>query len=603
MSLPDTREFTVPVDYLNAWCASQTDRDTQDLVADLASYAGFSWAHMRGVLAGDRPMAMSAVPGLVRGLQLPDDQAEHFRRMAELQHAPARSSLPLRREVWAAFAEAHGLPWDGCSALLSEVQSPTLTEAALAPALAALEDGLTPPKTMVKCAVVPVVHSSVAAALPQIAGWKKHRIAPRLIAVPSPGEGGGSLLTWQGLLGWAREALVRLPADQREYRTFTAAVDEPAYQAISALCRGFRARLVSLAEDAELLPEERLVGVLIELLPLAGPVVGGDESRVWAWRKPEFDLPPLEAAGESDPVAPGPPTVAPGEEPMPTLPGQTHFPTWLKLWRAWRDRRGEEHSDGYLARRTGLSRAAIYDLSSGTVHFGSQHVPLFLHALKLETDPHAPRVLEGMARIAARQHPEHQAKLVAAQRSHGLEHGVRVLTTEAHFARSQWYVQATYILAQLQSFQAVPGWVSRALMGRITWKGAEEALIVLGQLGLLRVRPDGVAVPVEPKERVEGPHVNLASFELHDGVLRLLQSEIGFGDAASNVHGHLMALPERAMPRLKKNIDEFGAEVRAVLVGAEERRAGGVPMTRLIQISWQCFQAFRFPLKKKKRRS
>lgn len=64
-----------------------------------------------------------------------------------------------------------------------------------------------------------------------------------------------------------------------------------------------------------------------------------------------------------------------------------------------------------------------------------------------------------------------------------------------------------------------------------------------------------------------------------------------------------MALPERAMPRLKKNIDEFGAEIRAVLVAAEERRAAGTPMTRLIQISWQCFQAFRFPLKKKKRKS
>ena len=602
MPLPDTREFTVPVDYLNAWCASQPERPTQDLVADLASYAGFSWSHMRFVLAGDRPMAMSAVPGLMKGLELPEDQAEHFRRMAELQHAPARSSLPLRREVWAAFAEAHGLPWDGVSALLSEVQSAALTEAALAPALAALEDGLTPPKTMVKCAVVPVVHASVSAALPQIEGWKKHRIAPRLIAVPSPGEGAGALLTWQGLLGWAREALVRLPADQREYRTFTAAVDEPAFQALSALCAGFRARLVSLAEDAELLPEERLIGVLIELLPLAGPVVGGDESRVWAWRKPDFDLPPLDpedpsTSAERDPV------LAPGEEPMPTLPGQTHFPTWLKLWRAWRARRGEEHSDGYLARRTGLSRAAIYDLSTGTVHFGSQHVPLFLRALKLEGDRHAPRVLEGMARIAARQHPEHQAKLVAAQRSHGLEHGVRVLTTEAHFARSQWYVQATYILAQLQSFQAVPGWVSRALMGRITWQGAREALITLGQLGLLRGRPDGVVVPVEPKERVEGPHTRLAAFELLDGVLRLLQSEIGFGDASTRVHGHLMALPERAMPRLMRNIDEFGAEVRAVLVAAEERRSAGVPMTRLVQISWQCFQTFRFPIKKKKRRS
>ena len=241
MSLPDPRAFTVPADYLNAWCAAQPERDTQDLVADLASYAGFSWSHMRGVLAGDRSMALAGVAGLVKGLALPEDQAEHFRRTAELQHAPARHSLPLRQQVWTAFAKNQGLPIDGCSALLGEVQPPHLAEAALAPALATLEDGAPPPKTLVKCAVVPVDHANVAAASPRAADWKKHRIAPRLIAVPPPTQDRQALLTWQGLLGWAREALVRLPADQREYRTFTASVDERAFGEIQLLIRGFQA--------------------------------------------------------------------------------------------------------------------------------------------------------------------------------------------------------------------------------------------------------------------------------------------------------------------------------------------------------------------------
>ena len=113
------------------------------------------------------------------------------------------------------------------------------------------------------------------------------------------------------------------------------------------------------------------------------------------------------------------------------------------------------------------------------MHFGTQHVPLFLRALGLEGVPHADRVLEGMACIAARQHPEHQARLVAAQRVHGLEQGVRLMPTEAHFAQSRWYVQATYMLAYLESFQPVPGWISRALAGRITWSAAEEGLVVL----------------------------------------------------------------------------------------------------------------------------
>ena len=596
MSLPDPRAFTVPADYLNAWCAAQPERDPQDLVADLASYAGLSWSHMRLVLAGGRTLALSAVAGLVKGLALPDDQAEHFRRAAELQHAPARTSLPLRQEVWKAFARAHGLPIDGCSTLLGEVQPPELAQAALAPALATLEDGPPPPKTLVKCAVVPLNHASVTAALPAVAAWKESRVAPRLVALPPPTRDMAALLTWQGMLGWAREALVRLPADQREYRTFTASVDEQGFQAIQALIRGFRARLEALAEAAEWLPEERVLAVLIELLPLAGPVVGGEGSRVWRWQKPDFSLPPLE--GEPTATTPSTP---PGEEPMPPLAGQTHFPTWLKLWRLWRTRREEEHSDGYLARRTGLSRTAIYDISSGLVHFGSQHVPLFLSALKLERDPNAARVLEGMARIEARQHPEHQAKLVAAQRLHGLEQGVRWLPTEAHFAQSRWYVHATMRLAELPSFQAVPGWVSRAFAGRITWTAAEEALVVLGHLGLLRERADGIAVPAEPDVKVHGPHTELALFELHDGILKLTQSELGFGDAAPELHGAVLTLPEKAMPRLKVILDTFRAEVRTALLDAEARRQAGVPMSRVILLSWQSFQVLRFPLKKKKR--
>ena len=601
MSLPDPRAFTVPADYLNAWCAAQPARDPQDLVADLASYAGVSWTQMRFVMSGDRTLALSAVAGLVKGLALPEDQAEHFRRTVELKHAPARSSLPLRKQVWSAFAASQGLPIDGCSALLGEVQPAHLCEAALAPALATLEDGASPPKTLVKCAVVPVDHASVVGATPRAPDWAKHRVAPRLIALPAPMQDRTALLTWQGLLGWAREALVRLPADQREYRTFTASVDEAGYAAIQALFRGFQARLVELAEHAEWQPEERVVGVLLELLPLAGPVVGGDASRVWRWQRPDFDLPPLEAAEAAEPTGAavaGPPE---GEEPMPPLAGQTHFPTWLKLWRSWRVRRGAEQSDGYLAKRTGLSRAAIYDLSTGLVHFGSQHVPLFLKALSLEGVPHADRVLEGMARIAARQHPEHQAKLVAAQRIHGLEQGVRLAPTEAHFAQSKWYVQATYMAAHLDSFQAVPGWVSRALAGRITWTAAEEALVVLSHLGMLAERKDGVAVPTEPAVRVLGPHTELAAFELHDGTLKLLQSELGLGDVGPEVHGWLLALPDKALPRLNLILDAFRAEVRAALSDANARHEAGAPFTRVIQISWQSFQAFRFPLKKKRR--
>lgn len=132
------------------------------------------------------------------------------------------------------------------------------------------------------------------------------------VALGPPTLGLPALLTWQGMLGWAREALVRLPADQRQYRTFTASVDEQGFRAIQQLIRGFRARLEALAQDAEWLPEERLLAVLIELLPLAGPVVGGEGSRVWRWQKSDFSLPPLEL----EPIGTTPST-SPGEEPMP----------------------------------------------------------------------------------------------------------------------------------------------------------------------------------------------------------------------------------------------------------------------------------------------
>ena len=48
-------------------------------------------------------------------------------------------------------------------------------------------------------------------------------------------------------------------------------------------------------------------------------------------------------------------------------------------------------------------------------------------------------------------------------------------------------------------------------------------------------------------------------------------------------------------------MDAFSTEVREVLAGAEARRQTGAAMSRVILLSWQCFQAFRFQLKKKRR--
>lgn len=591
MTGPDPRLFTTPAEYLNAWCRCHEDRTTDQNTAILARFAGCSERLMLQILNGARELQRKHVPGLCAGIGLEGEAATHLERVTRLRHVDGEEAVALLKQIWGSYAEVHGLPWDAASSQLGENVPHVLSVAALGPALAALAGERVKAKTLVKRAVVPVSSQQIIEACP--VGFPV--IAPRMVELPSP-ETPAAARIWHGWLSWAGAAVPRR-SKHRRYVRYVAALDALASVELQENRRTLREDLMALAMMAEAGPANRLVAVLYEEIDLVPPIRAAASDAAMRWQRPAILLPPAidgdttSCVMETDPATAATlkSSYAGRVKPL----GFLDMPSCLRRWRSMQKANKRPHSDAFLARRTGLPRTTVQDIAHGRTGFRAPHVPAFVRLFEVENDQEQQAALWAMAELSEpAQAPQVASKLAITLRSMAANHGVRLPETEAWFVRSRWYAQAIHVMGQLRRFEPSTGWICRAMHGRITWKAAEEALHALNTLGLLREDAAGRVFSVEPVHDEELPLAEYGSFELTQGILQLVRSELEILDGQQRLSGFVLALPEAAMPRLMDLLERGRDRVLAALGGAEARRLAGAPMDRVTLYAWQAFSQF-----------
>lgn len=387
---------------------------------------------------------------------------------------------------------------------------------------------------------------------------------------------------------------MRLHHTEREVFSVTATMDEEGFLAYEARCRRLDQELYQLAAEAELRPAERVVAVLSQRLGVAGPLPTDPSAQALRWPARRVKLPRVD--GPPAPLAPAP---SPDLPPRPHPLGVTHFPTYIRLLREWGKAAGQSFSDSDLAAVTDLSRPAIYDLCTGSTRFSSEHIYRFIPAFGLEGDRAGQLALEGMAMVAGEPSPLEKSRLLHALRELGLSQGVRTLAADTHYVESRWWARVIYAMGDLAGFQPVGDWICRVTRGRVQPAGADEAVEVLGALGLMAEDERGRVV-TPPWVRLDGPHRVSSLHALYAETFELLRAELDQRSPDLQLDAHVLALPEKAMPRLMRLAAEWREGVRADLLAAQARHAAGRPLDRVVIITQAVFPVFRLPLARKK---
>lgn len=585
--MPDPRDFADYASYLVEWCAAQPARSPTEKVKELAGFAGCSATQMHYVLRRARQLGAAQGRALTRCLDLSAEAADHLIGLFELPELPTRLARARREALLSDMAAGQGRVWGTPNALVDERPHDAAVLGGIAAAAAVFEGDLPSLHQLLDAAVPPVSVATLEAALAGAA--QGERLAPRLARLPSPSlNPAAGAWAHQGLLSFASDALLRLGQAERDVRAFTTSLDEEGFVALEAIDRRVEADLVALAEDAELRVPTTVSAVLTQRLTVAGPYPAGASAGELRWREDTVALPPIAAAPAPAPIDPDRRALA-----LPHPAGSTSFPAYLAAWRAAARAVGLPWSDRWLATQTGLPPSTLHDLASGATRFTSDYASCFYKPLRLEKDPLGQMALAGMALVAAPDDLRQKARTIHHLTGLLPSGGTPPAASDAHFLQSQWYVQVICALATLDGFRAHPGYVCRLLGGRIDWAAAEAALKMLGRLRLLCRDDHGRAVVVEPSHRVEGPHQSVAQFELHDGLLTLNREELGVRSRDLHVNAWLLAHPDAADRRLKRIIEQWDADVRAVLADAERRRKSGALLDRVVVVTRQLFPVFR----------
>lgn len=584
--MPDPRDFADYASYLVEWCAAQPARSPTEKVKELAGFAGCSATQMHYVLRRARQLGAAQGRALTRCLDLSAEAADHLIGLFELPELPTRLARARREALLSDMAAGQGRVWGTPNALVDERPHDAAVLGGIAAAAAVFEGDLPSLHQLLEAAVPPVSVATLEAALAGAA--QGERLAPRLARLPSPSlNPAAGAWAHQGLLSFASDALLRLGQAERDVRAFTTSLDEEGFVALEAIDRRVEADLVALAEDAELRVPTTVSALLTQRLTVAGPYPAGASAGELRWREDTVALPPIAAAPAPAPIDPDRRALA-----LPHPAGSTSFPAYLAAWRAAARAVGLPWSDRWLATQTGLPPSTLHDLASGATRFTSDYASCFYKPLRLEKDPLGQMALAGMALVAAPDDLRQKARTIHHLTGLLPSGGTPPAASDAHFLQSQWYVGALCALGALGGFFAHPGWVCRALRGRVDWRTAEQALQVVARVGLLRRAPDGQVVCMDPLVRLEGPHRAVAQFELHEGILTLMRAELNERSPDLRLGGWLLAHPDAADKRLKRILVEWDAGTRLALTDAEQRRARGEPMDRVVMISRHLFPVF-----------
>lgn len=386
-------------------------------------------------------------------------------------------------------------------------------------------------------------------------------------------------MAWHGLYELARDALMAVPAPERDFHIILWSADTEAHAAVRAEGEELGRWLAAFVRKHAGSRDSRVHLLMNELVPLT-EVMRPPGERLF----PETGPHPLPARPSMATDAEKCQDLSP--EGRPCLYLHLEFAPWARAWVAWRERIGEPHSYTWLGDRMKSARSLAYELVTGTAKLLPRHVPALVRAFDLTKDEQT--WLEGMARYSISVDLLERARERQALIAFAADQGVRTWEGEQFTLASHWAPLAICTLASLPVFRDNPAWISCALRGRICWQDVRDMMSSLLAVGRLQPRPGGPPRPAVIEQSDPEGVPAIADFAFHESVFRLLQMELQFPTPDQRLRACTFALPDRALPALWARYESYKTRAENHL-RASDARAATSPPDRVLLCASQLF--------------
>jgi uncharacterized protein (TIGR02147 family) len=161
---------------------------------------------------------------------------------------------------------------------------------------------------------------------------------------------------------------------------------------------------------------------------------------------------------------------------------------------------------------------------------------------------------------------------------------VELLRSQYHYY-SNWYLVAVRELVGLSSFDEDAAWISAHLRGKITPTEAQESLLHLERMGLIRREPTGKLVQTDPFVKYEGTVFNDSIRKFHSQMLDRAKESLEEDDFSERRASCVtLSCSHEQLPAMIRMVDEFRDAV-TLKFGGESQKPDTV-----FQMGFQIFQ-------------
>lgn len=592
MPTPDILHFLHVTEFMRAWVATHAEMSETRLLRWMGEQVGLSREQMRNLIYEPGHVVQpKTMPAFARLFGLDDHRREYLRCLIRLQGADPEHEAEARLAVWEMHAAATGVPADAVAAILEHETDERASEAIVAASLPLLraeaEAERQRPAHLAEMLLGGPDPATVSRAMEAVeAGLTLGAPRPRAVELPAPGgPDDWETLCWHGALGLARQALLRPAQGDRHVNVIIGSADARAARAIGRAKDRLRTSLRKICDESAERPVTHLKAVLVEQVVIATP-----SARIYRTRHPgrRADSAPLPRAESTIKVGKAEPSSKPTPPGRPCIYHHLRFGLFVREMVTWRKAHRKRASAVWFARELGVSRTYANSLTNGTARLPPERAQRMAAVLNLSSDEAA--YLDGLARYEEATDPEERARQRLALIQFAAQRGVRTLEGESFRITAHWAAHAILALADLRDFSTNPGWITRALQGRIPWQDARDLVAALLTAGLLMPRASGPPKPTSNERWYVDVERDLSAFACQDSTLRLLHAELRVPMPGEHFQGTLLALPEEALPRVHRVFADYLGAVRQVLRDADARAAAGQSeLDRVILCSAQVF--------------
>ena len=583
---PDIFQYIQLRPYLCAWVAHHPEQNRDVLFKWMAPHLGVTRQQVWNLITGTHKVQPEQVAGAARMMALDGERREYLRRLVALQNATYENAKERRLSVWEMHAAKTGLPATLTSEMMTRLDRPGSEEAAvqaLLPQLRAYAPEAESPQEIAALLIGGPDPQAVSRALAPTEASTHQAHGSRMTELGPPDLLSVEALAWHGLLEMSREALLRVPAEERDFQLSIGSLDAAGVRAADAAHFKLGRRLRQIVGQTAEEPVTRLTLLLTEQIPLT-EVLALPPARICP---PDQGTPPRLPLRKS-PVAKDEEgvTFATPTDGRPCLLRYLDLPTYASAWMLWRQERRQPANVRWLAVHIGVSRAVAHELITGATLFAPHHVAGVVKALSL------PEVeatyAQGVARYAVATDAEDRSRERRALIAYAAEHGVHTLAGDLYQVTSHWGPQAILGLTRLPGCRDNAAWLSLMLRGRVSALEAGTWTDALVRTGWLERDEHGALQLGLPNPQATLGVDRLAGYALHESLLRQMQAELSFPVAGQRWRGWGLALPSAAVPLVRRALQTWQDEILQVFRGADHRRDAS-PHDRVVAVAAQLF--------------